>query len=579
MDSKPGRIFLLKKSPQGLKALESFFTQHHWEFSSGHTLKEFLVALMKNHFDYILMPADHPHKKVKVLPGLIHRHFNCEVIGYLEINSPQGIRELENFPVQYRVFPPLLGNTVEREILKCHRETKSHESHPEDLEQARQKSIESLKKDNFAFEILQEKETPPVVAESEDIVQTGIAHEKGELFLQKGEASGQTDSVTQEGTTQQKGELYLQKGQAAGPTDSITQEGMGGRKGDVFLQKGEGLEDPDSVVQKGNRGELHKYDPNHDVDPNHVSHTHLKGQGKEPQHTHLKGKGKGVSANGRDAFEDPDAKVFHLHSKDPSAAQSKMSHVTGMKRKKKNFSEAEDPADAESAAAVEDFSEKTNDVLADVVDNGSSRAETALLSEVHEVVCMTVRHRVFEGYLVAASSEPLSELDFYTKVKAKLSEIFTTLGSGAQDDFEIDAPLELKLEPVSFKSWARTHAEFLQRAAHQGTEIALAFFPSQNTQVKVVGADNKNMLAIDLSELKEDTRMEFDVFLHLPGNEKYILYTPEGQVLQATQKGRLQQRGVSSFHIRKESMHQVKKYKAKNFLNSLVREFKNKKAA
>jgi hypothetical protein len=105
----------------------------------------------------------------------------------------------------------------------------------------------------------------------------------------------------------------------------------------------------------------------------------------------------------------------------------------------------------------------------------------------------------------------------------------------------------------------------------------MAFFPSQDTTVRLEASASERMLQLDMSELRGNVVLEFDLYIYLPQNQKYLLYTPEGRPLYEEQKKRLMDKGVAKMHLRKESAQGVKRYRAQNFLNDKIEEFKKKK--
>ncbi|MEI7973368.1 MAG: hypothetical protein WCH11_03275, partial [Bdellovibrio sp.] len=101
-------------------------------------------------------------------------------------------------------------------------------------------------------------------------------------------------------------------------------------------------------------------------------------------------------------------------------------------------------------------------------------------------------------------------------------------------------------------------------------------FPSSQVEPRTKES-GLEMLPVRIDEILPDERVDFDVFLHLSENDRYLLYTPQGQIFGAQQKARLEAKGVRKLHVKKKALHRLKKYQAQNFLNSLLRNFKNQK--
>ncbi len=105
----------------------------------------------------------------------------------------------------------------------------------------------------------------------------------------------------------------------------------------------------------------------------------------------------------------------------------------------------------------------------------------------------------------------------------------------------------LTLKPAPFEGWAIEHAEFLRKAIHHDDEIAMAFFPQIDIKPQFDQSAPDEMFAISLEELKVDIPVEFNLYLYLylPANQKYILYTPRGAVLYSKQMDKLTRQGVT----------------------------------
>ena len=73
--------------------------------------------------------------------------------------------------------------------------------------------------------------------------------------------------------------------------------------------------------------------------------------------------------------------------------------------------------------------------------------------------------------------------------------------------------------------------------------------------------------------------MEFDVYVYLPENNKYVIYTPKGGTFYTRQKDRLLEKGVQRMHLKKESIGDVKRYRAQNYLNDKISQYKNRSLA
>ena len=204
------------------------------------------------------------------------------------------------------------------------------------------------------------------------------------------------------------------------------------------------------------------------------------------------------------------------------------------------------------------------------VTGGKEKVET--VSVVSNAVCIIVESSRFNGYLVAASPEP--DVEFFDRVRKRLFEVLRSYGEDIKAD---ESAMAVKLQTVEFEPWALQQAEFLKKAAHNGKEIAMAFFPTKDTRTELSESFAEHMVSMKMDDIREDVVMDFDLYIYMPENKKYLLYTPQGRQLFKHQKDRLVEKGMAQMHLRKDSSAQVTKYRAQNFINDRIREFREKR--
>lgn len=194
----------------------------------------------------------------------------------------------------------------------------------------------------------------------------------------------------------------------------------------------------------------------------------------------------------------------------------------------------------------------------------------ARVSVATNVACITVESPRFSGYLVAAMGKN-RKIDpaFIDTVKLRLFNFLRANGEAPQNE----DTLGITIREVEFEAWAIAHAEFLRKTIYGADEVAMAFFPHAPASRRLEPSADESMVKISLDELRDDVPLEFDVYIHMPKNNRYVLYSPQGRKLPGAQKIRLREKGVSHMHLRKEAIRDVKRYRAQNYLNSRIEEF------
>lgn len=197
------------------------------------------------------------------------------------------------------------------------------------------------------------------------------------------------------------------------------------------------------------------------------------------------------------------------------------------------------------------------------------------IQDTTSAACILVESRRFSGYLVAVMGNNMKiDKAFIETVKQRLFKFLKANGEDISDNQAMD----IKIRPVDFEPWALEYADFLRKSVHEGHEIAMAFFPRRPVKAILEDSPQKEMARIHLSELQGDRPVEFDLYVYLPNNDKYVLYTPKGGVFYNKQMDRLKKQGVTHMHIQKEAAQAVSKYRAQNYLNDMVEDYEKNRA-
>jgi hypothetical protein len=78
------------------------------------------------------------------------------------------------------------------------------------------------------------------------------------------------------------------------------------------------------------------------------------------------------------------------------------------------------------------------------------------------------------------------------------------------------------------------------------------------------------MLAVSLSDIHSDRELDFDLYLHMPANSKFILYGRKGNLFSVQQKARLQNRGVVAVHLFETQVPALQRYSLQAFMDQKI---------
>ena len=188
-----------------------------------------------------------------------------------------------------------------------------------------------------------------------------------------------------------------------------------------------------------------------------------------------------------------------------------------------------------------------------------------------EMSCIVVESTRFEVYLVAAighNRQPEAAL-----IQGLRQRIFHFLRVNGEHINEDDEPMLVTLKKVDFKGWADAEAEFLRKSEHNQEEVSIAFFPRTNIHPHFEDSPDVKMVKIKMEDLKADVPVDFNLYIYLEENQKYVRYTAKGAKFQAHQKERLERQGLRHMHVFKTEIAGFNKYRAQNYLNDKIDSF------
>lgn len=213
--------------------------------------------------------------------------------------------------------------------------------------------------------------------------------------------------------------------------------------------------------------------------------------------------------------------------------------------------------------------------LEDSVDIRDGKIEHKV-EQASNVACIVVESARFSGYLVAAMGKNHKvDAKFIKVIKDRLYKFLESAGEKVNQDEQMG----IKIKQVDFEDWALEYADFLRKSVHEGQEIAMAFFPFAEAKTQVQDSASADMGAVKIEDIQGDQQVDFNVYIYMPTNKKYVLYTPRGSKFYGNQKDRLMTMGVTQLHVKRTELMDVSKYRAQNYLNSKIEEFENKKKA
>jgi len=617
-------MLLIKSDPNGLKGVEQFLKNREWHLKSTHTLKEAILYIVQNKPSFVLISVDHPDRKIHKLPKIIAAAFPCCVMAYAEKSMTASFKSLMDFASEYKINPPVTGPAIERAVNKFIRDQEQAlrqkdnagaplGSDPNSFEFRVEVKSDSQKQGGFLTVSATSGVSGESGADGSRLRDTGESKGPGLLRASGGAMQAEGDAVSMSTDQQDFAKnLLAQLGGLDGEDEAQDSEGRDGnlivlppnarRKGDLILPSAQGKSTPGSI--SGSLGQQGSAGPQTAGQDGSSGGPLILGQGRK--RPHAPGGASGAEAgDGNDlgSPEDlqarsaailggfpasgetldpsrppgvvgrsglPSGGVSPEEDLDPAARELYVptgSNSTPQRRLQpgENLRLRENSSLTEDSIFVKGVVKSVDETVDKIPDEIQERLEDST-----QLACIVVESAKFSGYLVAALGKDRQVDDeFLSLVQSRLVSFLRDHGESVGTDHN----LQLKVKSVDFEAWSLSQAEFLKKSLHKGTEVAMAFFPVENARTKVGESVADDMVSVQTHEIQTDVPLEFNLYVYLPTNKKFVLYTPERGTLLHEQRDRLVQNGVHSLHIRKNDVQNLSKFRAQNHLNGLIDEF------
>ncbi|UYL09641.1 hypothetical protein B9G69_003520 [Bdellovibrio sp. SKB1291214] len=510
------KLLIIKSHPQSLGPVEGFLKNRDWDIKSTHNLKEAMVFLVQNQPQFVMVSIDHPNKKVRNLPKVLSQAFPVCVIAFAENSTPTSVKVLNDCNAGYAIYHPITGPAVERMVNKYHK----------DQSQTNNAAAAQRTWDNAG------------------------GSNSGVIAIRGGEAGA-------DGTTASSQNFLAN---LMGALEGNSTSGS-------FAGFGQGsLNESNIAVQPGMAG----YIPPTSPDSN-VNGPFMRDPYANPTGISDLGGARG-SQSASDAL-DPNDPNYDPYGDGGSSAYS------SRKKNDTMWAPVEETARTKNSKGLKETADEVAKDPGSLILKGTREAmdKACIITEkkrkieiATNVACILVESGRFSGYLVAAMAQHLTiDVQFVEKIRTRLFKFLTENGENLSNN----ETMPIRIKQVPFAAWAVEHAEFLRKSVHEGNEVAMAFFPNAELKADIAPSPDEEMAAVKINDIRTDVPVEFNLYVHLPRNNRYVLYTPQGGVFLGEQKNRLVNQGVTQLHILRMELQNLDKYRAQNFLNDKIDEY------
>lgn len=555
----PKTMLILKSHATAIATVETFLRNRGWKIFSTANLKEALVQIVQQKPSYVLISVDHTNKKVRTLPKLLSQAFPVATIVFAENQTSSSFKLLNEAATEYRVYPPVTGPAIERCVNKYLKDQQTKLTLQSANDSVR---ADGQKPDNGGMISIKGGSSENISIKGDNNFGDDGASRLLAQFLNEDSAGAVAPGTMSGNSKNDSGLIFAQPAdddEGAGSQNSLQASGQ-------------------TYVQKGSAGPNANYVPPNDS---------LNGWG---QQQNSQGSGKGMASQQGPGAETNSA--AGTAADDAGAKQARRTGTAhdGMGSREYRRSQAApqwapitEPQDRLQHVKDRQARSNSNDTL---IARGTQKSleessdigdgvVKVKLQDTTSAACIMVESERFSGYLVAVmgKNKPI-DAKFIETIKGRL---FSFLKNNGEDVSDNDC-MDIKIKQVDFEPWALEYADFLRKSVHQGNEVAMAFFPRRPLKAILQDSHHHDMAKIDMNDLQGDRPVEFDLYVYLPTNNKYVLYTPKGGVFYNKQMDRLKNQGVTHMHVQRDAVQAIAKYQAQNYLNDMVDDYDQKQA-
>lgn len=565
-------ILIIKGQENSLLPVESFLKHRDWKIFSCTSLKDALVHIVNNQPTFVLISIDHPHKKVQNLPKILQAAFPVCVVMFGESTSPASYRNLSANSAEYKLFPPVSGPAVERIVNKYikDRNQKTTEAH------IRSRDGSSGDHDDGVIAI---RGSSTGSGEDGKSYNSATAQQ-----LLRSMLSGSDQSNDE--TVGHLGQNNYDSDEGQGFLDGIgkkdpTKDNLNGQwapiEAPLTKQKGVGSGQEHAGRAEGTAAKAHQESEGPGASA--LRNTRQSGQSSDAQSSQQDKTpdtlGKGKQLNPEYHEDDIANPLLKPKTGDAEDKEKSSRRPVDIRNSSQDRDHSLDPAQSQNSSKQFKYDRDQETLIAkgaaDALDNTSVFVQGKpgeKVSDSTNVACIVIDSTKFSGYLVAAMGKNRKiDAEFIEKIRMRLFKFLKDNGEKLDDD---EKSLNIKIKQVDFQDWAVECAEFLRKSIHNGDEIAMAFFPNQEAKTKSGKSAEDHMATVSIDDVKADVRLEFNVYVYLPKNGKYVMFTPEGGILYSKQKDKLKNQGVTELHIRKDDLQRISGHRAQTYLNDQI---------
>lgn len=214
------------------------------------------------------------------------------------------------------------------------------------------------------------------------------------------------------------------------------------------------------------------------------------------------------------------------------------------------------------------YSEVFKDLLRTVEEPETTRTDNTISiqqSKFSYFQCFIVKSGIWCGYIVVATPVEIPAKDLEYAIDSWLKASLQKFQGIQEHDL-----FKISLEKSEYYQFVTGSVDFSENIRTEQSELNISFFPTRPSHLLLILNDSQEMLEVPLDVIPTDVDLPLNLYIHLPENKKYILFTSEGKPLSKLQSERLKNKGVKSLFTQLSYELALKQLKAENHIQQVL---------
>lgn len=512
------RLLILTKDAAAVRGTVAFLSRRGVEVFAATSLQEVVDKISEGWSKYLLLSVNFPHPKIDIVPTLLHQSFGTEVMVFAETSDRKTDKRLKNSKSKHVIFGTPSGPVVLMRLKQMQKESEDQSQAPSESIAASHVHSESGGADEPAI-LLKGGQTGVTVARTEASRKDAVAK------LMKALSESELPSDENGGIAGQlmgrdsgrKLSKPLSKEQKRAVKASIKESALTSMNNGAAFAENAGVRSGNELARAGEKK--------------------------------------------RGARKQKPAKIHNAIEAEKRRSEPGNIHIDEDGRTAKEQLIAEGVGEPSTVQILERCAQLT---LQDCF--GEPGVEKSSLIDYRSASIMVVGNQNYKGSVLVAIGRgsfddkvmlKQIEMEFLRQISANGSELATN----SIEVFEV--------LPASTIADGFSAAEFSSVIQADDAEVGMAYLSMVPDKPMLIPTYD-NMIQIEVGDLRPDVKIDFDVFLYLPANNKYLRYFKPGGEMSAKQAERLINHQVPGLYLRKEDSEVFKIHAAITSLKNKI---------